>query len=220
MNRLNIYDNYSKKELLAAAASLRLDHRFTINMALLVSTYKNNFVHYQSIYSSQESIKLLNRAILKNNSIIRKLGSGGFSFVYEGIDNLVYKISISNEHEDGWLFYARISKKTKNPLFPVIHQLSVYGDDYCCKMEKLNKVKAHLNDVVILKTISSSILAKDLILSINMINSIGLVDYDDYVDWSNKLMKIIQKHDHLFFDFHKNNIMLRGENLVIIDPLS
>lgn len=219
MNRINIYDNYSKKEILAVAESLILDHSFTKNISLLVSAYKNNFVHYHSIHSSQASINLLNRAILKNNNIIRKLGSGGFSFVYEGIDNLVYKISISNEHEDAWLLYARISKKTKNPLFPVIHQLSVYGDDYCCKMEKLNKVKVHLKDGL-LKTISNSILVNDLAGSINMINTIGIVYYDNYVNWSAKLTKIINNNDHLFFDFHKNNIMLRGENLVITDPLS
>jgi len=220
MPSTNIYENYSKQEMLDAASLMPLDHLFTKKMARLINAYKNNYVHYQSIYSAQNALKLFNKAVLMNSNIIKKLGNGGFSFVYEGIDNLVYKLSLSNEHEDAWLFYARSSKKINNTLFPIIHQLNVYNHDYCCKMEKLTKLDLRSADKQTLKAISISILKKDIDSSFHLINTVGLVDYDSYSLWSAKLYTIMKRHTHLHFDFHQDNLMLRGQHLVITDPLS
>lgn len=212
----NIYSQYSQKKILKRVENLSFDDQFTNNIALLLSAYREKL----SIDTSKNALALFRMSFLKNEGIEKRLGFGNYAYTYLGIDGFVYKMNVTEEDADSWVHYAKESLKNSNPFFPIIYEIKIYDDSYCCKMERLEKIKTTIKDDKFFFNLDELIYSGKVKKAVEHLNTVTTVDYKTFQKWSRKIHKIISKEKNIYLDIHSENIMQRGEQWVITDPVS
>lgn len=157
------------------------------------------------------------------------IGSGSFANVYarKG-ENQVLKIG--NNPDDPWVRFAHkalvLYKTRPNPWLPVIHDIAFfekepikgqrYGDTYyVATMERLTRVpETEFSDskANYIATLTDNM---DYRAAIHVLKAIGV---DPLFIEAMKLVSKLCLHGYV--DLHSGNIMMRGKQLVITDPLA
>lgn len=151
----------------------------------------------------------------ERSSVLDKLGfksldSGAFSEVFEHPEMPGVVVKDTGQF-DSWTKYARavMAKKKSNPAFPKIHKYAVAGPRRLALMERLEEAES-LND---LNDVEDYTMGRKATLP-------------DWVDKNfkqalNVVKQIKKKNKHgVSIDIHGRNIMRRGSQLVLTDPIS
>jgi hypothetical protein len=213
----SMYESYTQKEILEVVSVLPVDSDFPKNICMLVHFYKALITHNGS---EVRALAKFDKTLQKNRGITKKLGSGAFAIVYEGHDGFAYKISLTDMGDDAWLVYAKAAKRTKNPLFPVILNLFTFEGEYCCKMEKLEKIKKTKTTGNFFGQLSKHFYDGKVKEAFEHLNTFSTIEYNDYKKWSKKIDNILDENYGAELDLHSGNVMFRGNQLVITDPVA
>lgn len=151
------------------------------------------------------------------------IGSGCFGRVY-GSDRSPVVYKVGDVHENGgYLSYInKLSKVTKrNPYFPVIYGVrflkGTYGSQYfVVAMERLAPVRGAVADHIYL--LADLIRGDD---SNDAFKQMGLkLQMNAELREAVRLLRAAKRDSDGYWDLHSGNFMLRGQQLVITDPLT
>lgn len=153
----------------------------------------------------ETSKRLIRRLI---NRGYKLLGSGCYSAVFEGRDK-TRAIKIGSTLADPWLIYAEQIQSLDNPLFPRIYSLHCfeYEDYYVAVTERLQVLEDDYDANSSWMRLSREI--RDCSSSEPIVRQAGQL--------LNSLLRTI---DYARLDLHHGNIMRRGDQLVLNDPLA
>lgn len=153
----------------------------------------------------RESKRLIRRLINRGYSL---LGSGCYSAVFEGQDK-TRAIKIGSTLADPWLIYAEQVQSLDNPLFPRIYSLHTfeYEDYYVAITERLTCVGDNWGPDAEWMRLSREI--RDCSSTEPCVREAGKL-----------LNSLLHNIDYARLDLHKGNIMKRGNQLVLNDPLA
>ena len=152
-----------------------------------------------------KTFETLARKLLRNNYSV--LGSGHYSLVLQSKIKENVAIKLGKSTKDPFLSYiTKMSFLQTNPYFPIIHNLYVDYENnfYVARMEKLEEGNFS-----------------------NRLKLSKLFDKESFPETEDSNLNSIVRHIKefaLFYDVevdvHSNNIMQRGNQLVITDPFS
>ena len=171
--------------------------------------------------------------LIKND--FKQIGSGEFSSVWKSPskENFVVKIFRSKEYNSSvdkeWYDYCR--KNSNNPHLPKVGSLKDFGEWYVIFIEKLESIPNDINvdSMKIFKEAIKQNLKPDDVnfeekfLSLSSNYDTNFVDelteiYPTIYDIYQKIVKP-RKSIQVRLDLHLSNMMLRGNTLVITDPI-
>lgn len=211
------------RELFKILASTSLNEDFCQTMAMAVHCLKarqDEFLPSEACGDETEYTlgETLNAYIMENKDIKKRLGAGSFSTAYLGKDGFVYKMNINDTKYDSFQEYARVCMKTKNPLMPVVFELAEYGDDYCCKTEKLEKVELGFF-LRYWKNLESLLRNEKIEKFIETVQRKNNINESIIREWVSSILEI-KKNTGSKIDLMPNNIMARGDFWVLNDPVA
>lgn len=137
----------------------------------------------------------------------------GLVMGHDALPDLVAKIAY-RAHDDGWVPFARHVMANPSPVFPEIYELEDHGDFVVATMERLAPLD-YSNDALwsTYCTASSAVETEGdywerekASLPEALANGLQLVRDRFMSEWQ--------------LDLHSGNFMVRGSDLVVIDPLS
>lgn len=145
------------------------------------------------------------------------IGEGGFSEVYGApYERYVYKVSVMDRMDDGWLKYARLvmSEFQDNPHAPKIYKLKVFENFYIAKMERLEFTVARSYDERV-----QSLFDKVAEALHRNPGGYGAWDFSQQNPALDNLITAIRLMGESC-DFHDENAMIREDGtFVITDPI-
>jgi hypothetical protein len=153
----------------------------------------------------EASKRLIRRLVDRGYSL---LGSGCYSAVFEG-KNKKQAIKIGSTLADPWLIYAEQIQKLDNPLFPRIYSLHCfeYEDYYVAITERLQVLGEDYGPDSSWMNLAREI--RDCTSTEPLVRQAGQL-----------LNSLLHTIDYARLDLHHGNIMLRGDQLVLNDPLA
>lgn len=149
---------------------------------------------------------------------LRELGSGYFSSVFEGFGGLVIKVG--RELDGGYVYALWAQSKVGHPGVPQIEAVQRVGSHgYVVVMERL--VPAQSNDWGGLKQEANDQYSAACTAKYREPDG----EYKDcpaahVMGELRRFMKWAAQDDSPYFDLHPGNVMLRGDTLVVTDPLA
>lgn len=148
--------------------------------------------------------KLINLLIKRGYKI---LGAGCYSIVFKSkLSDSVIKIG--STLADPWLIYAETVQSINNPHFPKVYNIHQFEhlDYYVARVERLKPIGMNFTDTQyrsfideMLNNRPSSEASRQAVRILN---------------------QLLSRMDYAKLDLHLENIMLRGETLVLSDPLA
>lgn len=157
----------------------------------------------------------------------RCIGTGAFAAVYSRPgDDVVIKIGSDGE-DDPWLHYAHACKSSKpNPWLPKINKVALFNvttsngwDEqyYVAEIERLKPITTSR------KRIHREVLeGLDSVWDIaerSSLKAMRLLGMDDNLVEAFRVITMVQDRTNGSRDIHSGNVMLRGDQFVITDPL-
>ena len=129
-----------------------------------------------------------------------------------------YVLKVFNAADEGYKIWFKFSKENQdNPFVPKIKGglVKITDDAYACRLEELDPFVDNLNDI-------SKIFWGVFLETDGFVNNVSYIIHksfgqDIYVDAVLKNFMAFRK-TYGMLDMHQDNIMLRGDQLVIIDP--
>ena len=171
------------------------------------------------------------------------IGQGGFGRVFATPSaKHVIKVArkTTNENPDRWFNYAKAVMGIDNPFFPKVESITMYGDYrnllsfYVARMERLKPLNNNEITGIITDIIQEAILRQwrtekgmcKTILHYGWIDDEKLIyksiggkkKIPDFMD-AMRVIKKVKSRYHAEDDIYDANIMRRGRQLVIIDPI-
>lgn len=144
------------------------------------------------------------------------LGSGAFSTVFE-YDNRVFKLNIQSPYKtDGWYGYAMGAMKSNHPNCIKVHSIKNNGKLYCAEIEKLTPI---FNPDSTCPYTMKEWFTKDDHGNVTKIMEWLNISYTSAVD----LIMIVRRaklETGGSLDIHGYNVMMRGDTIVISDPIA
>ncbi|UOL48832.1 hypothetical protein [Pseudomonas phage Astolliot] len=144
------------------------------------------------------------------------LGSGAFSTVFE-YDNRVFKLNIQSPYKtDGWYGYAMGAMKSNHPNCIKVHSIKNIGKLYCAEIEKLTPI---FNPGSTCPYTMKEWFTKDDHGNVTKIMEWLNISYTSAVD----LIMIVRRaklETGGSLDIHGYNVMMRGDIIVISDPIA
>lgn len=144
------------------------------------------------------------------------LGSGAFSTVFE-YDNRVFKLNIQSPYKtDGWYGYAMGAMKSNHPNCIKVHNIKNIGKLYCAEIEKLTPI---FNPGSTCPYTIKEWFTKDDHDNVTKIMEWLNIGYTSAVD----LIMIVRRaklETGGSLDIHGYNVMMRGDTIVISDPIA
>ena len=157
----------------------------------------------------------------------RCIGTGAFAAVYARPgDDVVIKIGLHGE-EDPWLHYAYAVKSSKqNPWLPKINKVGLFRkkdsdgypeDYYVAEIERLKPItigrkRSHREVLEGLDSVWD-------IVERSSLKAMRLFGLDDNLIEAFRVITKVQDRTNSSRDIHSGNVMLRGDQFVITDPL-
>lgn len=186
----------------------------TVQVPKTFSTYDN--------YNASDYVdELIEKAQLQN------IGSGAYAKVYSRNDlNVVFKVGDA-EDNSGYMSYLKALSqvKTKNPYFPKIYEASIvrgrnsYDSVLVVAMERLRELEyvslQKLRPVI--DWFDNNAWHIDRLFELSKLLGIK---YPIHLSQALRVLQKAYKTSGGSFDLHAGNFMLRGEQLVITDPIA
>lgn len=140
----------------------------------------------------------------------------GVVFKHPDVPGYVHKVAFRPK-EDGWVEFVKYALKNPNPHFPVVRGVRDYGSFFVADIERLQPVPNYSEHYVTGERIydaTSSAASGNLYafeklircLSVPLAQAVTAIKDNFLKEWK--------------VDLHAGNFMLRGDTLVMIDPLS
>lgn len=165
------------------------------------------------------------RVLIKNQGRFTRIGSGCYADVYGNKkSNVVYKVGEvdSNAPYLAYVKALRVSRDA-NPYLPKIHGIRIYSngckydDHFVVAMEKLTPLPRKLHSM---PYFFERLLGDDGRDSDDYASAVALGIISNHMQHAIKLLHRAYKSERdSSFDIHSGNFMLRGEQIVITDPL-
>ena len=200
-----------------------------------VTELQNPISHYRNVLRGEWDLPYDLEEYLKNNGY-EKLGFGIFSGVFaKPGEKFVLKV---NRRPDCYLDFVKKLSRNMNPHLPRVGTIRIYneGDSknkwYVIPLEKLEEItlEDHISRYDVLFVLSRALMLdpKHMYLSSEVRPLLPAPPeeiYDRLKDRFNKLDSALKFVEDNFYnvcniDLHEGNIMLRGDTIVITDPVS
>lgn len=180
---------------------------------------------------SQKNIDIYNwgsinivKDMVKSWGGFRQIGAGCYGVVYGSKNSdIVYKVGDADDNA-GYLAYitALSKRKTHNKFTPRIHGVRIYKSKYdscfIVAMEKLQKLPArHKKEIYNFDNIYAEMKYPNITTAIFNVAVKIPKQLRDAIDL---IIKCEKTTHYVDVDFHAGNFMMRGDQIVIIDPLA
>lgn len=149
------------------------------------------------------------RAAVTSLGNVKHIASGGDADVYAAPDSdIVYKVGHISFNE-GYLNYLSVLSKQKkhNPFTPKVYSVTLGANVFIVALERLNVRKDGDSFILLLQSALHGDGQPQHILDPNLAKALDIL---------RKAHKLCKEAD---WDLHRQNVMLRGYQPVIIDPL-
>lgn len=211
-------------KLLRQLSSIPLDDNTCLKFASTIeelSSYYGQINDYLKIDHSNEWNSFIEEEIdnflVINPSFRKKLGQGTFASAFLGVDGFVYKMNAKNRAYDPWLEYAITAKQFPNKLMPKIYEIKISGNTYCAKVEKLKPLSKPLFQERYIH-LEELIKSKDINSIVEILKSDELNEHE-IKQWCEFFFKLAEDTGSQI-DIREDNLLVRGNQLVINDPLA
>lgn len=187
-----------------------------------ISSIKNKTASYKKALGGKFDYPqdLIN--FLEDNNF-KKKGEGVFSSVYaDDSHKVVIKIN-KGKIDDSYIKFANFCRKENSPHLPKLGKIRKFGDYYVLAMEKLetsnssdfNEMCDWIDEAA--RAVSTNLRGKQSVLDAEV--------PEVYKSQKEDIIKVIRDMKSLLdsdidFDLHSGNIMLRGNTIVLIDPIA
>lgn len=168
----------------------------------------------------------------RHNHYFQILGTGSYSTCFKAIKTQdTYKVNWVSELEDPWLAYAEVSKSfPENSLLPKTYDIFYYGSTYCAIVEELQPISSEHKEIIeddsfdITECISNN--NTDQLFEIIKKYSplISKEECSNLLYTIDESISVFQMTSgnciSCIVDLYDSNFMMRGQQLVINDPLA
>lgn len=211
-------------DILLAIERIEPDDDFPAKITGLIENVKKGDTDFGSW--TQLNSDLLIEAF-RHNFNFEFIGNGAYAFCIHSNQGLTYKINIVSDLEDAWGAFAETSMLHDNPLLPKCKSIYYSGSTYCAVVEKLDILEHEMSNDIYedIDNIIYYILHDNENELFDILNK-----YSDCLkpnDCKN-LIHVLNESIQIFkivsgsamFDFKPDNFMMRGNQIVINDPLA
>lgn len=211
-------------EILIAIERIEPDDSFPAKITGLIENVKKGNTDFGTWTQSNSDLLI---EAFRHNFNFEFIGNGAYAFCIQSNNGTTYKINIVSDLEDAWAAFAETSMLHDNPLLPKCESIYYNGSTYCAVVERLDSLEHEMSNDLYedIDNIIYYILHDNENELFEILNkySDSLQPYDckNFIYVLNESIQAFKVVSGCaMFDFKPDNFMMRGNQIVINDPLA